>query len=72
MLKLIAERTTKDIGRVFVIYKHIVPTKSTPNAPNQEINGMNAFWHSPGMNAIKAFPVWHLLGLKSDIQFSIN
>ena len=20
--------------------------------PNQEINGMNAFWHSPGMNAI--------------------
>jgi len=21
-------------------------------APNQEINGMNAFWHSPGMNAI--------------------
>ncbi len=23
---------TKDMGRVFVIYKHIVPTKSTPNA----------------------------------------
>jgi len=21
-------------------------------APNQEINGMNAFWHSPSMNAI--------------------
>ncbi len=23
---------TKELGRVFVFYKHIVPTKSTPNA----------------------------------------
>ena len=24
--------------------------------PNQEINGMNAFWRSPGMNVLMAFP----------------
>jgi len=43
---------TKELWSVFVFYKHFVPTKSTPNAPKQEINGMNACWHSPGMNAI--------------------
>ena len=30
------------------------PRESTPNVPNQEINGMNACRRSPGMNAL-----WH-------------
>ncbi len=37
-------------------------SKSTPNTPNQEINGMNACRRSPGMNALMAFPVWYSEG----------
>ena len=46
-------------------YKHIVPTKSTPNAPNQEINATNAIEAFGGYECLLAFPVWHLSGLKS-------
>ena len=37
---------------LFVVAQFIA--KSTQHAPNQEINGMNALWHSPGPNAL-----WH-------------
>ena len=39
---------------VWMTFSH--SPKSTPNARNQGINGMNALWHSPGMNDIKSFP----------------
>jgi len=45
------------VGRVEAVANptfYSVMSKSTPNAPNQEINGMNAYRRSPGMNAI-----WH-------------